>query len=321
MKLKTIVQYIVFLGLAIFMMWYATKGVALDEIKNAIALGNKQFIVMICVVGILSIVLRAMRWQILIEPLGKKPGFLNTFLSIFIGYGVNFFTPRLGEVARCGILSKYEDIPTDKLAGTMIAERLFDLLCLVILIAGTLFAEYNKVMDYFLNLVSKKIGPNGLIYLGIGFGIFVIAAIIGVKFLTSNKGENKFTAILKNLGEGIMSVFKMKNRFQFIMHTVLIWGCYWAMTYLGFLALQQTSHLTPDAGFSVLTFGSLGFLFPFGGAGAYQLVVSNVLTNLYQIPTTYSTIYGLVSWALQNGILLIGAFIAFVIFPIVNREK
>ena len=296
MKLKTIVQYIVFLGLAIFMMWYATKGVALDEIKNAIALGNKQFIVMICVVGILSIVLRAMRWQILIEPLGKKPGFLNTFLSIFIGYGVNFFTPRLGEVARCGILSKYEDIPTDKLAGTMIAERLFDLLCLVILITGTLFAEYNKVMDYFLNLVSKKMGPNGLIYLGIGFGIFVIAAIIGVKFLTSNKGENKFTAILKNLGEGIMSVFKMKNRFQ-------------------------TSHLTPDAGFSVLTFGSLGFLFPFGGAGAYQLVVSNVLTNLYQIPTTYSTIYGLVSWALQNGILLIGAFIAFVIFPIVNREK
>jgi glycosyltransferase 2 family protein len=321
MKLKTIIQYIVFLSLAIFMMWFATKNVKIAEIKTAIANGNMQYIVIICIVGVVSIVFRALRWQILIEPLGKKPGFVNTFLSIFIGYGVNFFTPKLGELARCGVLSKYEKIPADKLAGTMIAERLFDVLCLLLLICTTLLVEYNLVMDYFFKLVNEKLGTNGLLYLGIFFIVGIAALFIFLKLIFKNKTENKFTAMLKNLGEGIMSVFKMTNRIQFLVLTFLIWTCYWAMTYLGFLALQQTSHLNMGAGFSVLTFGSLGFLFPFGGAGAYQLVVSSVLTELYQIPSNYSTIYGLVSWALQNGILLIGAFFAMIAFPIVNKNQ
>jgi glycosyltransferase 2 family protein len=321
MKLKTILQFIVFFGLAIFMMWFATKDVALVDIKKALANGNKTYIAMVCMVGVLSIVFRAIRWQILIEPLGKKPRFSNTFLSIFIGYGVNFFTPRLGELARCGILSKYEDIPTDKLAGTMIAERLFDVICLLLLIATTLITEYTTVMDYFLTLVNDKLGKNGLPILGLVLLVGSITVFVVVKKILQSKTENKFTLIIKNLVEGVMSVFKMKNRVQFIIQTILIWGCYWAMTYLGFLALQQTSHLNLGAGFSVLTFGSLGFLFPFGGAGAYQLIVSNVLTQLYKIPSTYSTIYGLVSWALQNGILLVGAFIAFITFPIINSKK
>jgi glycosyltransferase 2 family protein len=321
MKLKSILQYIAFLGLAIFMLWFVNKDLDKQAISNCLQGARKDMIVYIALVGVASIVFRALRWQLLIEPLGKTPRFINTFFSIFIGYGVNFFTPRLGEVARCGILSKYEGIGADKLAGTMIAERIVDLLCLLLMIMTTLLLEYNVVMDFFLTLIKTNFGENGLRYFGIGLVVITIVSIVGIRFMLRAKADSALGKLMRNLAEGITSVFKMKNRMQFVLYTFLIWFCYWGMTYLGFLGLSQLQHLNFGAGFSVLTFGSLGFLFPFGGAGAYQGVVATVLNSLYSIDIAPAKIYGLLSWALQNGILLIGAFVAMLAFPMVNKSK
>jgi glycosyltransferase 2 family protein len=328
MKGKLVLQYLIFFGLAFFLLWYATKDLNMAQIAANIKRSDKLPLLAVAALGIFSVVVRGFRWQILIEPLGKKPGILNTIFSIFIGYGVNFVTPRLGEVARCGVLSKYEGISVDKLAGTMIAERIFDLICLILVALLTVLLEYSQISEYFNATViaplQAKFGQTS-VWLLVGIGILALsAAIILWRWLNAQKENgkaNKLVSILSNIQDGVGSVFKMKKSGLFILQTAVIWTCYWAMTYLGFKALPETSSLTIGAGFSVLTLGSVGIIATPGGTGAYQLIVAGLLSSVYLIDKEIAGTYGLMSWALQNGILLLGAVAALVIFPLINAKK
>jgi glycosyltransferase 2 family protein len=328
MKFKLIVQYVIFFGLAFFLLWYATKDLDTAQIVGNIKRSDKLPLLLVAIIGIFSVVVRGFRWQVLIAPLGKKPGVLNTIFSIFIGYGVNFVTPRLGEVARCGVLSKYEDIAVDKLAGTMIAERLFDLICLVIVALLTLVLEYGQISEYFTSTVLRplqiKYGSTSVwLLVGIASAL-LIGMLLAWRWLNAEKASgkaNKFVMILGNIQDGVSSVFKMQNSWLFLAQTVTIWICYWAMTYLGFKALPETSSLTIGAGLSVLTLGSVGIIATPGGTGAYQLIVAGLLSSVYAVNKDIAGTYGLMSWALQNGILLIGAVTALVVFPLINAKK
>jgi glycosyltransferase 2 family protein len=319
---KQILQYLFFMGLAVFLMWYVVKDIDIADLQTKIKEANPIYIYLIAIVGVMSIAFRAWRWQMLIEPIEKKPSFINTFLSIFIGYGVNFVTPRLGEIAKCGVLAKYENMRADKLAGTIIAERLFDLICLLIIAILTFVLEFS-VLKNALDALVVKIGF-ALEGKEILFFLILVGLIIGIIFIIkkiSKAKENKFAQIFLNVKDGILSVFKMKNWGFFLFHSVAIWACYLGMTYIGFLAFKNTSHLTIKPAFSVLTLGSLGFIVTPGGTGSYQLIVENILTKFYDIEMLTSKAYAMLSWALQNGILLVGAVVALVVFPIVNREK
>ncbi len=317
---KKILQYVIFLGIAIFMVWFALKDINKIEVLATLKTTNISYVLLIVIVGIISIVLRAYRWVILIKPLGKTPSLLNTTLSIFIGYGVNFFTPRLGEIARCGILSKYEQLPADKLAGTMIAERLFDLICLILLIFTTLFIESKTVVTYFDTILIENFSKNIYIYITIiGIALFTLL-FFGIRYILKQNSTSKVGLVIKNIVAGVISIFKIKNLSAFLLSSLLIWVCYWGMTFLGFKALPETAGLNAGAGLSILMFGSLGFLFPFGGAGAYSKIVSAVLINLYFINKAPADSYGLLSWTLQNGILLLGAFVAILILPYINSK-
>ncbi len=319
---KQFIQYILFLGLAAFLMWYVIKDIDVQDLKNKIKEAEVGYIYLIAFAGVLSIAFRAWRWQLLIEPIEKKPSFLNTFLSVFIGYGVNFVTPRLGEIAKCGILAKYENMRADKLAGTIIAERIFDLISLLIVAIITFIIEFTTLKIALISLLEKiKTAIAGKeIFILIALVAIAIICIFVYKKMVASK-ENKFTKIIINLKEGVFSVFKMKNWPLFIFHSAAIWVCYLSMTYIGFLAFTHTKHLGIAPACSVLTLGSLGFIVTPGGTGSYQLIVENILTNFYSIEVLTAKAYAMLSWALQNGILLLGACISFIVFPIVNRKK
>jgi glycosyltransferase 2 family protein len=321
-NVKTILQYLVFFGLAIALLTWVIKDIDVAELWQKIKSANLFFIISVGVVGILSIISRAIRWQILIEPIEKKPGFLNTLFSIFIGYGVNFVTPRLGEVARCAVLAKYENVSADKLAGTMIAERLFDMLSLLIVAVLTFIISYKELNQYVggkLLLIQEKVGPNA-VYIVLAMAII---GFVGLWLLNKklSKGGSPISKLFANIKEGVLSVFKLKRGPEFIFHSIFIWTCYLGMTYLGFKALDATAHLDIKAGFNVLSLGSLGFIATPGGTGAYQVVVKEVLTSIHQIDELNASAYGMLSWALQNGILIIGALLALVLFPIINKVK
>jgi glycosyltransferase 2 family protein len=324
MKPKVILQYIFFFGLAIFMMWYATKDVNMQDLWQRIKNADVFYLILIIVIGIASIVFRAFRWQIQIEPIAPKPRFINTFLSTFIGYGVNFFTPRLGEVAKCAALARYENVSADKLAGTIVAERIFDMLCLLAIMLFTFVIEFDTLQPVIVQLQQKiaSMLSGKIIAIGIiAILALIVAAIFALKKLKSADGSNKIIAIINNVKDGVFAIFKLKKRIQFILNSLGIWASYLGMTYFGFKGLPQISHLTMQAACSVLSIGSFGFILTPGGTGSYQLIVQKVLADFYNIETVSAQAYALMSWALQNGILLVGAFVAFIAFPIINRKK
>jgi len=321
---KKILQYLLFLGFAVLFLWLAGRNISFEEQLNYAKQAHLWPLAMIFVIGITTLFVRAMRWEMLIDPMGQRVDLVNTWLAIMIGYLVNLATPRLGEVARCAVLSKYEGIPADKLAGTMVAERAFDFLCLVILLFLTYVVEYEAVNMYinenvFQPIINNTTIPNVL--MGVGALVMLIAVFLFFR-KRSQGSENKLAKIARNIIDGILSIRKLKNPSYFIGTTVIIWIFYWFMTYMGFLAFDGLLHQPPGTGLSVLTIGSLGYVIPTPqGAGAFQYFVTETLSNMYGVPEGLAFTYSNVSWITQTLILAIGGFFGLIYIPFWNNKK
>ncbi len=321
---KKLLQYVVFLAIAVLFLWLAGRDISFDEMMQHVRKAHLWPLILVFIVGIGSHYIRALRWKMLIAPLGHDVNARNTFLSIMIGYLVNLGTPRMGEVARCAILSRYEKVPADKLAGTMLVERAFDFVSLIALLLITYLVEYAAVNEFlnekiFNPLLSFATGGNILLLLG-GIFIFVLAIIFIRKKISGTK--NKISSILKNIFDGIGSIRKMKNPGLFLLYTFIIWFMYLFMTYLGFLAFDGLSDQSFGSALSVLTIGSFGFVIPTPqGAGSFQYFVKLCLMDMYHIEESLAYAYANVSWVAQTLVLISGGFVSLLLLPILNRKK
>ena len=319
MKAKVAIQYALFFGLAIGLLWWSVKDIDISSLWITIVNANFKPLLIIVIAGFASHFFRALRWQILIEPLGKKVRVVNSFLAIMIGYIVNLATPRMGEVARCAILSKYEDISADKLAGTMIAERVFDLICLLILTATTYYLESDKI-NLVLSQIQTIISFQKIIIIFIVLVMFMVFIFIFLKLNAKNK-ESKLMQLVENLWHGIISVRFLKNKLLFFVYTFSIWFCYWFMTWWGFRSIPELSHLSPTVGMTVLTLGSYAMILTPGGTGSFQKLIGNILLPIaFGISIEKATAYSFLSWGVQTLILVSGGFISMILLPILNRK-
>lgn len=321
---KKIVQYVIFLAVAILFLWLAGKDISLEEMMVHVRKAHLWPLVLVFVVGIGSHFIRAKRWKMLIEPLGHQVDVTNTFLSIMIGYLVNLGTPRMGEIARCAVLSRYEKIPADKLAGTMLVERAFDFLSLIAVLLITYVVEYqavneflnDKIFNPFFNFATGK----NLIIIGLVLLLIIVGFVLIRKKLSGS--ENKIAGIIKNIFDGIGSVKSMKSPALFIFYTTIIWAMYLFMTYLGFLAFDGLQGQGFGTALSTLTIGSFGFVIPTPqGAGSFQAFVSLTLEDMYGIEETLAWTYANVSWIAQTLVLITGGFTSLILLPIYNRKK
>jgi uncharacterized protein (TIRG00374 family) len=300
----------------------ADKELTMDTFKRT----NYFWIMLAPLLGMLSNFNRAQRWRQLLEPLGYKPGFWNTWFSIMMMYLFNIFFPRLGEVSRCGVLARYENVPLDKSIGTMVVERIVDLISILIIGAVLLFIEYDRLFSYFdTNVLNKEAVPEAAssftkwIVLAVILALLVGSAIyIEVKY-----GFAKLKAVVINrlLGfvEGLKSIKDVKNPLEFLFHSVFIWVCYFLMVYVSFKALPETSSLGILAGIACLFFGGFAMVATPGGIGVYPAVISQVLI-LYSIQSTIGYAFGSIVWAAQMGSVLIGGLISLILLAILNRE-
>lgn len=323
-RLKRILQYILFLAIACFFLWLVSRKVSFADIFNKFREAHLWPILLIFIVGIGSHYIRALRWKMLIRSMGYKVGSINTMLAIMIGYLVNLGTPRMGEVARCAVLAKYEKVPADKLAGTMIVERLIDLICLILLLILTYITQFRYVNEFVqTNLISplgKKLSPT-ILTIGILLIFILLFATVWFRKRLLNS-ENKLVAIVRNLMTGFLSIKTIKPKGTFILYTGLIWLLYWGMTYIGFYAFDELSTQGGGTALSVLSLGSIGFVVPApGGLGSYQYFVTETLTSIYHIPTTVANTFAHLSWAAQTLILIIGGFASMILLPIYNTGK
>jgi uncharacterized protein (TIRG00374 family) len=323
---STILQLIIFLGLGMGLVVWRYNAMGLEEKKemfDAFRHVRWWYSVPIFIIGFLSHYFRSLRWKLILEPLNIRPSTANITFSVLIGYLANALIPRLGEVAKCTVLAKYEKVPADKLVGTIIAERAFDMVCLILILFITLGLQYDVIYPFARDLYIKIFtDANGqfiwtriLIALGI-----IVAGIVAIILLYRNIKNSKVGHIIKGIGEGLKAIALVKKKGLFLLHTLLIWGCYTSSVVVGFHALPETEMVPTLAGLSVISFGSIGMIATPGGIGAYPVIVAQVLV-LYGLSEGIGLAYGWVSWAAQTAIVVILGLSALVLLPLYNRNK
>ena len=321
--LLTIFQYVFFFGLgALLIKWQYGKLTPDDKEQIFVAFGQVRervwLIVPVIIIGFLSHLFRALRWKILLEPVNLKPTTTNTTFAVLIGYLVNLLVPRMGEVARCSVLARYEDEPVDKIVGTIVAERSFDMLCLIVVSILTYVLQMKVENAYVWSQLSQlHFSAQGVAVIG----FFVVLFIALLVFIYKRSKKSKIGGFIKGLGEGVTSIFKMKKRGAFLFHTFMIWMCYLSLIVIGFKAIEATAHLSWLAGLSVLVFGSLGMIVTPGGIGAYPIAVQGVLFNVYLINKNFALAFGWVSWMAQTAIILVLGLLSLLLLPIYNARK
>jgi uncharacterized protein (TIRG00374 family) len=329
-KLFTILQYVVFLGLGIFLAWWSLKDLnreEKDQIKIALSHARYWLIIPVFVILFLSHLVRAMRWKLLINSLGYQPRTDNAFFAVMIGYLTNLAIPRLGEILKCTMLARYEKIPTEKLIGTIILERIIDAITLLIVFAITLAIQpgiYTDLINAFFHSPrdpQKKKIP-GVIIAGIIVGIIVIVMLLWM--LIKKKSLNDVIALFKKIGrsvwQGVSAVQHLKKRGLFLFYTLVLWGCYLFSTYVGFFALQETQQYGIKETFALLSAGSVGVIVTPGGIGAYALLIKKTM-EVYGLQEGIALAFGWILWLVQTFAILIGGIFSFVAIPYFNKRK
>jgi uncharacterized protein (TIRG00374 family) len=321
-RILNILKYVLLFGVGVFIFWKIYKG-EWGKVKETLKNLNYFWIGVSIVLSILSQISRAIRWNMLIRPLGHNPRLGNTFLSILVLYLVNLIVPRGGEVARCIVLSKSEKIPFTKLVGTVFVERLADLMTLTTLslivfitqikILINLYNSIQEVNSGFSKLLTLKTLIIAIILIILLFaGLFLFRAII-----KRNSGRNsslllKLRELKNNIIEGIKSIAKLKNKWYFIGHSLLIFILWFFMLYVIFLAFKPTSHLSLWTGIVTFLIGGIVMILPInGGIGVWHLAVSYTLV-LYGIALEDGEIFALVAHTTTNLIYLILGLIAYI---------
>ncbi|TRZ76487.1 MAG: UPF0104 family protein [Chitinophagaceae bacterium] len=317
-----------FFFIGILLIWWSLHQIPPQEWdKFTIALQKSKFW-FIFPVGLilgLSHLVRALRWRLIMEPLGYKPSLINTFLAVLIGYLANLAVPRLGEVLKCTLLSKYEKVPAEKIVGTIVAERAFDVISLgiVFLLALTLQfsvveAGWNQFKAY-----GKAAGDasrsNQTTYIIIA--VILIAGVAAFWFFKS-KMQNAILTIKKIIAgvwEGVMSATKLKKHNLFFFYSFAIWFLYLLATYVGLYATEGTGSSFQTA-ISCLAFASIGMIITPGGIGAYAYFMAKVL-ELNGVDYTLGLANGTLQWFCQFIIILVLGGIALIALPLFNKQK
>ncbi len=328
-KIVSIFQYVLFLGAGIFLVWWQfTSMNAADKKEFYQSLSNTNYwlLVPVVVMSLLSHLSRAMRWKLIMEPLGYKPALKNVFAVTMVGYFANSAIPRLGEVLKCSLLAKFEKLKIDKLFGTVLVERTFDFICYLIFIGITVLLQIDLIGGY----VSGKLRAMGS---GEGMPIWlkistVLALIFGIVFLLKwlvnkfpqNRIIAKLSGFVTGIGAGFKTIRSMKKRRLFLLHTFFIWTMYLLQVYIGFFAMEATNGLSIFAAFSVLSLSTLAMIATPGGMGSFPVFVAQTLL-IYGVATPQGKAFGWLLWGANTIIVVVIGLIALLLLPYLNKHK
>jgi uncharacterized membrane protein YbhN (UPF0104 family) len=316
-----------FFLLGIALIWWSLHQIPAEEwTKFTLALKQSKLWIVFPVFIILALshFLRALRWRLIMEPLGYRPSIANTYLAVLIGYLANLAIPRLGEVLKCTLLAKYEHVPAEKIVGTIVAERAFDVISLGIVFLLALGLQFNVIEAGWNQLKSQTSASvmdsnegNWKMYLLVGIGIILIALFFVLrKRIPTIVGSIK--KIISGIWEGVMSATKLKQHNLFFLYSFGIWFLYLLATYVGLYATAGTESSFATA-ISCLAYASIGMILTPGGIGAYAYFMAKVL-ELNGVDYTLGLANGTLQWFSQFLIVIVLGGISLIILPIINKQ-
>ena len=314
------------LTIGIVLLIVAFQGQDLDKLIGDLKKADYKWVLASVAACFLAHIVRAFRWRMMIASLGHTtPSLLNTSFAVMIGYMANVAFPRMGEVSRCGVINKTDNIPIVKLIGTVIVERIVDLLMLTIILALGIILQFDFLSDFlYQNVLIKLNGGAGNVTVLIIAGLILFLSI-GFFYLLLKKKKwgvrNRIYILFMDMKSGILSVKDLKNKTGFVVSSVLIWLLYGLSTYLCFFALEATSDLGMLASLSALVFSSLGMIVPVqGGIGAFHYMVSEGLM-VYDIPKTDGLAYALLIHSSQTLLVLVTGAISVILLMVKGSKS
>jgi len=314
-KIKKALKIILPLLLGVFLVWYSLKDVPIPVIIEYWKSSNKSWIVLGVFLGFLSHLSRAYRWRFQLEPMGYNIRFGNSIMAVFATYLINYTIPRSGEVARATILTNYEGVPFEKGFGTIVAERIADLIVMLGIIIITLFLQF----DFIYAFLIEKFNPIKII-----IALIVIILVVTLLSLYIKKSKSKFAlktkTFISGLTEGALSIFKMKKKWPFIFHTLFIWVMYLLMFYVTSLAIEDLHGISTGAVLIGFISASFSIAATSGGIGAYPLAIYGAFL-IFGIEKDPSIAFGWIMWAAQTLMIIVFGGLSLIYLPVYNRSK
>ncbi|MBM3413706.1 MAG: flippase-like domain-containing protein [Bacteroidetes bacterium] len=324
--ITTTLQYVVFFVIGLLFAWLSLRELDQEkwvQLKSAVQRANLWLIMPVSVLLLLSHYLRGMRWKLLIDPMGYQIKPINSFLTVLVGYLVNLGMPRLGELIRCTFLSRYEKVEVEKLVGTVIAERLFDAVCLLVVFGFTLGLQPDlyDIVNPVITTNSPTATPyNPYAIWGIvGLLLLFISWIFWKKKKISDIVQQVFI-FFKRVLNGLLTVRKLQKPRIFLLLTLAIWIMYLLSGYIGFMAFEATRIYGLTEALTILAVGSIGMIISPGGIGAYAYLILQTM-QWYGLDYTNALAFGWVLWLVQTAVILCGGVISFGLLPWVNSPK
>ena len=320
-KTSKTLWYVVFLALGVALLWFSFRNIDLSQLWTDIKGAKYSWMLLSLACLAISLYFRALRWNIQIEALGYKTRASSTYGAVLIAYLANCIFPRLGEVVRCSVLKRKENIPFDRTLGSVISERIIDLLVLFLLAFLVIVFQWkllgSLITSWMVPLVNKLINN---VLLGI---IVIIIGVVLVVFLIKIIRKNKKIASLwHGFIDGIKSVVTMKKKWRFILYTLAVWGFYVLMTWLPFYMLTETSHLGIVEAVTLLGIATLGVVAPVpGGIGTYHFIAITLLNSFYGISEQVAGSFAAINHGSQMIFYLITGILAYVVIFFFDKRK
>ncbi len=316
------------MSIGVVLFWLVYKDQDMSKLWAAIKNANLTWLIVALLIGLISHISRAMRWILLMKPLGYKPRLINVFFSVMVMYLANIAIPRSGEVTRCGLVTKYEKVPFTQLLGTVFTERIIDFLMLCLLLCIVLVTQFGVVLDFFskhpeIQAYLSKIASSAVFLIILGLFV-VIAFTFFYLFKNKIRQSNVYKKVLtmvQNFGEGMKTVRNMEDRLLFIAHSVFIWILYFLMIYVSFWAFDATSHLTVMTSLTVFVMASFGMVAPApGGVGTWHFMVIETLFLFGVAKDPDGNAFALAAHGMNTLMMVVTGFISLIGLPLVNKQ-
>ena len=322
MSNKKLITGTIFFIIGAGLFWYVYQDINIQSIKDVLKELKYSWIFLSVILGLISTLVRAIRWKMLIESMGYKPKTLNLFLSVQILYFINLVIPRGGELARCGMIAKYEKIPFVKLLGTVFVERLTDFISFIFIFIGVFFLQFSFIKKIFSTL---KISPSGfqskILIFSLVATLFILLYWLFKRIGLLKRFQNKINKIKEEIKEGIKSILLIEKKWTYIFLTFLIFLMWLLELYVVFFAYTPTYNMTLPAAIFTYTIGTLAFLLPIqAGIGVWHFLVMESL-NLFGLDKDFGKMFALVAHTFTNLVYLIFGTVGFIIIPLINNKS
>ena len=322
-RINKILQIIFPLLLGAVIMVWTYRGFDFQGVSAALTDMDYGWMALSLVFGVFGHLFRGWRWVLSLEPLDEHPKSANCVYAVFVSYATNLLVPRIGEVSRCGILLKYDNVSFTKSLGTVVTERLIDTLCVLLITGATLLLQSGVFVSFFAHTGTRAASFSHL-FTSVNFFItlacMVVLIIFGIFLLRKLAIFAKVRGIIDNIWQGCLSVRNVKNFPLYLTYTIGIWICYFFQFYVAFFAFDFSAHLGWVAGLVMFVVGSIAVAVPTpNGAGPWHFAVITMMM-MYGISKDQAGIFALLVHGIQTFLLILLGIYGMVALPLTNKS-